>query len=316
MTLGIALTASDSGNYIDQIVAQARSVAELGIGAVWLGQRMSYDSPTLAAIVGRELPGLHVGTSAIPVVGRHPLLVSSQAQTAQAAAHGRYHLGLAVGSTLAASAFGTSFDRPITRLREFLTALRELLDTGTSSFHGELLTVTPPLPTTVPGAEPRVPVLVAAMGPQALRVTGELADGILPNLAGPKTLSNHIVPAITKASQTKPRIVALIPAIVTSDIESTRTTAIQQLAFYEQYPSYRRVIELEGLSRAGELALIGNEETVAAGIQRYYDAGATEVVLTTTGLAGPHDQHRTWALAGALAATQASTSTRSVRTPE
>ncbi|WP_433526734.1 hypothetical protein ACQPZ2_18885 [Nocardia pseudovaccinii] len=63
MTLGIALAASNSGNYVDQIVTQARMVAELGIGSVWFGQRMDYDSPTLAAIVGREVPGLHVGTS-------------------------------------------------------------------------------------------------------------------------------------------------------------------------------------------------------------------------------------------------------------
>lgn len=300
MTLGIALAATESVNYVDDIVALARSAAALGVGSVWLGQRTDYDSPALAAIVGREVAGLQVGTAAIPVVGRHPLIVSAQAQTAQAATHGRYHLGLAVGSTLAAGAFGTPFDRPIARLREFLTALRELLDTGTADFHGELLTVTPTMPTTVPGAGPRVPVLVAAMGPQALRVAGELADGTLPYLAGPSTLSKHIVPAITSAAKSTPRIVAFVPAVVTADVEATRARALAQLAFYEQVPSYRRVIELEGATRAAELALIGSEETVAAGIRRYYDAGATEVILTSTDLSGPADQRRTWALAGEL----------------
>src|SRR5947207_13453110 len=135
MTLGIALRASDSGNYVDQIVAQARTVAELGIGSVWFGQRMCYDSASLAAIVGREVPGLHVGTSAIPIEGRHPLLVSSQAQTAQAATHGRYHLGIALGTKLLTEAgFGLPFERPITRLREFLTALRQLTETGSADF--------------------------------------------------------------------------------------------------------------------------------------------------------------------------------------
>ncbi|WP_067688547.1 TIGR03564 family F420-dependent LLM class oxidoreductase [Nocardia jejuensis] len=302
MTLGVALAGANATNYVDEILEQARGVADAGVRAVWFGQRMDYDSPTLAAIVGREVPGLQVGTSAIPVVGRHPLLVSSQAQTAQAATGGRYHLGLAVGSNLAASAFGVPFDRPITRLREFLTGLRELLDTGTADYRGELLTVTPPLPTAVAGARPRVPVLVAAMGPQALRVTGELSDGTLPYLAGPKTLSEHIVPEITRASETAPRIVAFVPGVVTADIEGTREKALQQLAFYEQVPSYSRVIELEGATRAADLALIGDEETVAAGIRRYYDAGATEVVLTTTDLAGADDQRRTWKLLGELAA--------------
>ncbi|MEV6768347.1 LLM class F420-dependent oxidoreductase [Nocardia sp. NPDC051030] len=300
MTLGLALAGADTTNYVDEIVQQSRLVSELGVRSVWFGQRMDYDSPTLAAIVGREVPELQVGTSAIPVLGRHPLLISSMAQTAQAATHGRYHLGVAVGSELVASAFGVPFDRPITRLREFLTVLRELLDTGTADYSGELFTATPPLPTVVAGAQPRVPVLVAAMGPQALRVSGELADGTLPYLAGPKTLSNHIVPEITRASETAPRIVAFVPAVVTADVEGTRAKAVQQLAFYEQVPSYRRVIELEGAQRAADLAIIGDEETVAAEIQRYYDAGATEVVLTTTDLAGPKDQLRTWKLLGEL----------------
>ncbi|MGW0252042.1 TIGR03564 family F420-dependent LLM class oxidoreductase [Nocardia goodfellowii] len=302
MTLGVALAQTNSTNYIDDSVHQARAAAAHGVSSVWFGQRMDYDSPALAAIVGREVPALQVGTSAIPVIGRHPLLVSAQAQTAQAATHGRYHLGLALGSSLVAGAFGTPFDRPVARLREFLTALRELLDTGTADFHGEFLTATPPLPTALAGAQPRIPVLVAAMGPQALRVTGELADGILPYLAGPRTLGEQIVPALTRAATTAPRVVAFVPAVVTSDIEGARAEAVEQLAFYEQVPSYRRVIELEGAQRAADLAIIGDEETVAAGIQRYYDAGATEIVLTATDLAGAEDQQRTWKLLGELAA--------------
>ncbi|MFC9897234.1 TIGR03564 family F420-dependent LLM class oxidoreductase [Nocardia sp. NPDC127579] len=302
MTIGVALAQTNSGNYVDDSVRQARSAAEHGLRSVWFGQRMDYDSPTLAAVVGRAVPQLQVGTSAIPVLGRHPLLVSALAQTAQAATHGRYHLGLALGSDLVAGAFGVPFDRPITRLREFLIGLRELLDTGTADFRGDLYTVTPPLPTALPGAQPRTPVLVAAMGPQALRVTGEFADGTLPYLAGPKTLSEHIVPAITRAAATAPRVVAFVPGVVTADVENVRARAVEQLAFYEQVPSYRRVIELEGARRAAELAVIGDEETVAAAVGRYYDAGATEVVFTTTDLAGADDQQRTWKLLGELAA--------------
>ncbi|MEV6068952.1 TIGR03564 family F420-dependent LLM class oxidoreductase [Nocardia sp. NPDC052001] len=305
MTIGIALAATNVENYVDAIVAKARTAHDLGLKSAWFGQRMDYDSPALAAIVGREVPGLQVGTSAIPVIGRHPVNVAAQAQTAQAATHGRYHLGLAVGSTLVAGAFGTPFDRPIARLREFLTATLQLLETGTADFHGELLTVTPTLPTAVPGAQPRPPVLVAAMGPQALSVSGELADGILPYLAGPKTLTTHIVPAVTRASATKPRVVAFVPAVVTADIEAVRAHALDQLSFYEQVPSYSRVINLEGASRAADLALIGDEETVAAGIHRYFEAGATEVVITSTDLGSPEDERRTWELAGQLAADRA-----------
>ncbi|WNI21015.1 LLM class F420-dependent oxidoreductase [Streptomyces sp. ITFR-16] len=306
MTVGVALSATGSANQIDATVELAREAAAAGLRSAWFGQTFGADSPQLAAIVGREVPGLHVGTSAIPVFGRHPLLVSSQAQTAQAATHGRYHLGLALGTKpLTEAGFGIPYERPIARLREFLTALRRLTETGEADFHGELITATTPLPARVPGAEQGVPLLVAAMGPQALRASGELADGILPYLAGPRALSEHIVPAVTAAARDAgrpaPRIVALVHGVVTGDPDAARATATEQLAFYEQFPSYARVIELSGGKRASDVAVIGDEKAVAAEVRRYRDAGATEVVFAGTDLAGDEDRRRTWALLGELA---------------
>lgn len=306
MSIGVALATSETTNYVDATVAQARKAAELGLRSAWFGQRLDYDSAALATVVGREVPGLRVGSSAIPIFGRHPLLVSAQAQTAQAATHGHYHLGLALGARfIVEPAFGIPFARPVLLLREFLTGLRPLLESRPVDFHGELLTVAPPLPTSVPGADPPVPVLVAAMGPQALRVTGELADGTLPYLAGPRTLSERIVPAITAAAEQAgrpaPRVVAFVPTVVTADEDTARRNAVEQMAFYEQVPSYQRVIELEGATRAGELAITGDEEKVAAQVRRYFDAGATEVVFTQTDLVGELDQLRTWRLGGELA---------------
>ncbi|MGW3111704.1 TIGR03564 family F420-dependent LLM class oxidoreductase [Streptomyces sp. NPDC001091] len=306
MTVGVALDASDAGNQVDATVLLAREAAAAGLRSAWFGQTFGADSPQLAAIVGREVPDLQVGTSAIPVFGRHPLVVSSQAQTAQAATHGRYHLGLALGTRLLTEGgFGLPFERPVARLREFLTALRQLTGTGTADFHGELLTAVTPIPARVPGAEDGAPVLVAAMGPQALKVSGELADGILPYLAGPRALERDIVPAVTAAAKAAgrpaPRIVALVPGVVTNDVDAVRETATERLAFYEQIPSYARVIELSGARRASDVAVIGDEKAVAAEVRRYRDAGATEVVFAGTDIAGDADRLRTWALLGELA---------------
>ncbi|CQR60234.1 Uncharacterized protein Rv1360/MT1405 [Streptomyces leeuwenhoekii] len=303
MTIGVSLPLQQE---IDSIVLLAQEAHDAGLRSAWFGQTLAYDSISLAAIVGREVPGLHVGTSAIPVFGRHPLLVSSQAQTAQAATSGRYHLGLALGTKyLTEEAFGIPHERPVRLLREFLTALRHLVETGSADFHGELLTATTPLPATVPGAAPPVPLLVAAMAPQALRASGELADGILPYLAGPRALAEHIVPAVTAAAEAAgrpaPRIVAFVPGVVTADPEAVRAKATEALAFYERFPSYQRVIQLSGGARAVDLAVIGDEETVAAEVARYREAGATEVVFTTTELAGESDRRRTWKLLGELA---------------
>ncbi|MEU9996210.1 LLM class F420-dependent oxidoreductase [Streptomyces sp. NPDC050848] len=306
MTIGVTLSSTAYQLSIDSTVRLAREAHDAGLRSAWFGQTFSYDSPQLAAIVGREVPGLQVGTSAIPIFGRHPLLVSSQAQTAQAATGGRYHLGLALGTRhLTEDGFGIPYERPIALLREFLTALRQLVETGAADFHGELLTATTPLPAAVPGAAPPVPILVAAMGPQALRVTGELADGALPFLAGPRALADHVVPALTAAAEAAgrpaPRVVALVPGVVTSDADAVREKAAETLELYEKIPSYQRVIGLSGAERAADVAVIGDEETVAAEVRRYREAGATEVVFTATDLGGEDDRRRTWKLLGELA---------------
>lgn len=307
VTVGVALNASDAPNQVDATVELAKEAAAAGLRSAWFGQTFGADSPQLAALVGREVPGLHVGTSAIPIFGRHPLLVSSQAQTAQAATHGRYHLGLALGTKpLTETGFGLPYERPIARLREFLTALRQLTEHGTADFEGELLTARTPLPARVPGAEGGVPLLVAAMGPQVLRASGELADGILPYLAGPRALADHIVPALTRAAEAAgrpaPRVVALVFGVVTDDADAVRAEAQERLAFYEQFPSYARVIELSGARRAADVAVIGDERTVEAEVRRYRDAGATEVVFAGTETAGDAARRRTWDLLGDLAA--------------
>ncbi|SHM61629.1 TIGR03564 family F420-dependent LLM class oxidoreductase [Cryptosporangium aurantiacum] len=306
MTTGIAVADFDPTvpNYVDAILRHARAARDAGVRSLWFAQRFDYDATTLATVVARELPEVRVGTSAIPVFGRQPVLVANQAQVAQAATGGRFRLGLALGTKdTVERTFGIGFDRPIAVLREFLTALRTLLETGNAEFHGELVTADPPWPITLAGATPP-PLLVAAMGPQALRATGELADGTLPYLAGPRTLAEEIVPTITaaaeRAGRPAPQIVALLPGALVSDLDAAREAAAQQLAFYDQVPSYQRVVAREGLGSAAELAVLGDEKTLEDAIRRYRDAGATEVVVTQTHFGGPADQQRTYEFLGSL----------------
>lgn len=303
MSLGVVVPVG-TGNAVDSAVAYARQAADAGVASAWFGQRFDVDSVALAGFVGREVPGLAVGSSVVPVYGRHPITVAGLAQTTQAATGGRYTLGLGLGAkAFVEPVFGEAHDRPVLRLREFLTALRSIVDTGSVDLTGETLRARTPMPAVVPGGTP-LPVVVAAMGPQALRVTGELADGTLPFLAGPRALSDHIVPAITKAAEQAgrpaPRVVAAVPGVVTADVAAAREIAAQQTAFYNQVPSYQRVISLSGAENAADLVILGDEQTVADEIGRYFEAGATEVVLTQTDLTTDEDRLRTWRLLGEL----------------
>lgn len=285
MTAGVLLTPNRSATHVvDDAIEQASLAYDAGVRQVWLGQQLDLDAIALAALIGAAVPGIAVGTSVVPINPRHPLIVAAAAQTAQSASHGRFSLGLGLGvAMLEQLAFRIPTDHAAQRLREYLTVLRAVRDTGTVDFHGTHVTAVDPqvMPVALPSAPP-YPLYVAAMGPQTLRVTGELADGTLP-YAGPRTLEEFIVPTIEKAAagagRPAPRVFGLVSVAVTDDAEGARAVAAETMAMYDQVPSYQRINAREGVNSVVDLALIGDAEHVARGLARYADAGATDLLL-------------------------------------
>jgi alkanesulfonate monooxygenase SsuD/methylene tetrahydromethanopterin reductase-like flavin-dependent oxidoreductase (luciferase family) len=142
------------------------------------------------------------------------------------------------------------------------------------------------------------------MGPKALQVTGELADGTLPFLAGPRTIAEFIEPAIAKsaadAGRRKPRIIAQVPTIVSDDVDAAKNFVAEQLSFFEAMPSYQHVIARERVAGAVDLAAVGSAESVRRQLQRYLDAGATEVLLSPLAWADTAVAEELWAVAASV----------------
>ena len=85
MTTGIVVKPDPAAaNAVDDAIAQASGAFHRGVLQVWLNQRFDVDALTLAAVISAAVPGLGVGTAVVPINPRHPLLVASAAQTAQA----------------------------------------------------------------------------------------------------------------------------------------------------------------------------------------------------------------------------------------
>jgi alkanesulfonate monooxygenase SsuD/methylene tetrahydromethanopterin reductase-like flavin-dependent oxidoreductase (luciferase family) len=284
MPTGVVLTLNPSApNVVDAAITQARTAYAAGVRQIWVAQQFDIDAITLAALIGSAVPGLGVGTSVVPLNPRHPLVVASAAQTAQAGTHGNFTLGLGLGSHAPEHrAFGTVWPDPVGRLREHLQVLHAILHDGAVDFHGTEFTASPEWPVHVPG---------------------ELADGTLPYLAGPRTVGDFIVPTISAAAaavgRPQPRVVAMVPVLVSDDADSARAAAAERLAFYEAIPSYQKVIAREQVSSVSELAAVGTTEQVRAQLQRYLDAGATDVALSPI-RTEPEDLAAIWAVAATL----------------
>jgi 5,10-methylenetetrahydromethanopterin reductase len=313
MRIGIALAEPSGPDALVQLVGQVREAAADGFASAWMSNIFGAEALTALAVAGALAgggadPGIELGTAVVPTYPRHPAVLAQQALTAALALHGRLTLGIGLSHRIVIEdMYGYSFDRPARHMREYLAVLRPLLDGSAAAFDGE--TVRGHIGLSVPRPAP-VPLLLAAMAPQMLRLAGERADGTILWMTGPATVREHIVPEVTaaarKAGRPAPRVVCQLPVCVTDDAAAARAAADKALAIYGQLPSYRAMLDREGAAGPGDVTIAGDEDAVAAQIAAVAEAGATDFVAVD--ISRGADAPRTRALLGSLASAASSAS--------
>ena len=122
--------------------------------------------------------------------------------------------------------------------------------------------------------------MVAALGPVMLRLTGEMADGTNTWMVGPRTMETHIVKTINDAAQAAGKPAAMIvgnfPVVLTNDVDNAKSKLSEMLSVYGELPSYRAMLDREGYERPEDAALVGDEKTIRASLDRLRDAGVTD----------------------------------------
>lgn len=284
-----------------QFNERVRHIAEAGIPAVATSQIFGHDALTLLALAGQHVPEIELITAVVPTYPRHPYMLAAQALTVQEVTGGRLTLGIGVShESIIEDMFGMSFDNPLQHMREYLQVLMPLLHGSPVQFDGETLQVH----ATPPSIEAPAPqVVVAALGPQMLRATGELADGTCTWMVGPRTIADLTVPTITAAAaaagRPSPRVIAMLPVCVTSDVDATRAKAAQTYVVYGKLPAYRAMLDREGAAGPADVAIVGDEESVARQLAEFASLGATDFLASPFG--SPDDRQRTLDLIAELA---------------
>ena len=279
MRIGVMLGASGGDGGLDEVVAAAKRVEAAGLHNLWLANIFSFDAIAALAVVGREVPRIGLGTAVTPTYPRHPTAMAQQALTAAAATGNRFTLGIGLShKVVIETMLGLSYDRPAAHMREYLGVLMPLLRGEAANWQGEEYRVAG-LQLTVPGAEP-VPTVVAALGPLMLRIAGELTDGTNTWMVGPRTMEGHIVKRLAAAADAAgrpaPRVVGGVPIVLTRQPEEARQRIAQGLAMYGQLPSYRAMLDREGVAGPADIALVGDENALRGGIERFRSAGVTD----------------------------------------
>jgi 5,10-methylenetetrahydromethanopterin reductase len=265
---------------LDGLLDKARRVEAQGFAALWMANIFGLDAITTLAIAGRATQRIELGTAVVPTYPRHPTAMAQQALTAQAACGGRFVLGIGLSHKIVIEdMFGLSFEKPARHMREYLEVLGPLLRGEQVRYKGELFRVAAQI--AVPGAQ-APQVLVAALGPVMLALTGRLADGTITWMCGPKTLEDHIAPRLRQgardAGRGEPRVVAGLPIVVTRNKDAARKTIAEQLVIYGQLPSYRAMLDREGAAGPADVALVGDEAELGRELDRLRDVGVTDLV--------------------------------------
>ncbi len=305
MRIGIGIgEIAASGGTIESLVDQAKRAEADGFASAWFANIFGVDAIMAATICARATSRIEVGTAVVPTYPRHPVAMAQAALSAAAFSGNRFSLGIGLSHQMVIEGmFGLSFAKPYTHMREYLAVLMPLIRTGQVSYAGEEFRVTASLG--VPGAKP-CPVLVAALAPKMLALAGRETDGTITWMTGPKTIRQHTVPRICEAAaaagRATPRVAVGLPIAVTSKPDAARASAARTFQVYGMLPSYRAMLDREGVEGPADVALVGDEATVRAAIDELGSAGATDLLAIPFWVdADPDAVGRTRALLVAMA---------------
>lgn len=280
---------------LDALIADIQKTEQAGIDSYWLAQTGLVDALTVFTAAGPATSSIELGTAVIPTWPRHPQALAAQALTTQAATGGRTVLGIGLAHKPSVEdRWRLTWRKPIRHMLDYLSVLEELLATGKSSYEGEIWSFTgeAPLPIDNPPS-----VMLAALGDQMLKIAGKRTDGTILWCVGPKTLERQIVPGINEAAsdagRPTPRVVCSLPVWVTDRPDEARKLVAETLTIYGQLPSYRAMLDIEGVDGPADISLIGSEEQVAEGLATIAAAGATDFTAVVQGFDADENE-RAW----------------------
>jgi alkanesulfonate monooxygenase SsuD/methylene tetrahydromethanopterin reductase-like flavin-dependent oxidoreductase (luciferase family) len=308
-------------SYMNRVVAGVSAFISPGksldrtLERVALADRLGYDAAYTTHIAGRDSlttlmayaatsERIRLGTGVVPIFSRTPATMAQTAATIDEYSGGRMVLGLGVSHRVTVENWhGQKITKPVSQMREYLAGVRAIL-------RGEEPPDSEFFPTKFAfmgyGARADLPIYVAALSPNMIRLAGEMADGVMLWLCCPSYIESTVIPALREGVEASGRsfddldVVAAVPVALTADPDAARGSLRQDLIPYASLPFYRAMLEASGFAdelaafddgiaagdleraKAGlsdrmlaELAGIGAVEDVHGAVRRYQAAGAT-----------------------------------------
>lgn len=219
-----------------EFVELAVAAETAGIDQIWVSDDLFFRSATvMLTVAAGRTDTIRLGTGIVNPYTIHPAEMAMFVRSLAEVSGGRALLGVAAGAEDFLSWIGIERTRPLSTVRDAITGLRCLLDGRTDlrpagwqpdsrmRFGAEL--------------EGTIGLYVGAMSPKMLRLSGELADGVLPLLFPPERYGEaraHVLDGVSAAGRSPDEVdvAACVWCSIDSDRGDARAALARKIAYY------------------------------------------------------------------------------------
>lgn len=297
------LRAAETPLDLAAVADDARLVEQLGYDRLVV-EETKEDPFVIMGLAASATTTLGLGTSVVIAFPRAPAITAMSAWTIQKMARGRFCLGL--GPQVRGHIrrrYGMEWHTPGPWMRDYIGALRAIWDCWQNGSQLDYdskhykLNLMVPLFNPGPIDHPKIPIVLAAVGPKMCAIGGEVADGIRPHpVCSPKYINEVMLPCVREGAARSGRDlagfeIAMKPLVATARndeiLEERVRDARARLAFYCSTPAYRKAFDIHGLTDLAEemavLSKAGRWEEMAPKInddvlEKYVTIGTFEEI--------------------------------------
>ena len=306
MDIGVGLDATLNLSFPEQ-AELSQEAARLGYTSIWTPEGTGQDSFQLCAhrwAASRQVvsEGLTTGIAVSPVMYRTPVAFAMSGGTLSQMTDGRFIMGIGSGGVYrprSRRSLGLPRLSALSMMRDYLATVRQLVAGEQTDYRGEVVTlrgarlgISPP---------PRTPVYLGALGPEMLRLAGELADGVNLNWCTPEQIAwsrQRIAEGAARTGRdaSEVKVAEYIRVCVDDDLDTARRAFARSTMGYalgQSVPTERE----RGLGYRAHFERMGfTEELADLDLMRERGASSEEVadafpveILQQVGYYGPAD---------------------------
>lgn len=305
----------------------------LGYDSVWTAEAYGSDAVVPLAFLAARTERIKLGAGILQIPARTPAMTAMTAATLDLMSGGRFLLGLGVsGPQVVEGWHGRPYGKPLGVTREYVDIVRRALAreeplTADGDYYQlpytgpEATGLGKPLKIMVRPKRADIPIYLAAIGPNNVRLTAEIADGWLPIFYSPEQTSSVYGPLLEEGftasgepgKEKRFDVAPTVFASVSDDLDRARRAAKPMLALYlggmgakgknfyndlacrygyEAAAATIQDLYLDGKKMEAtmavpddlvdEVCLVGPRERVAERVEAWKEAGVTTLIVSST----------------------------------